>query len=90
MVAVTLDALPHVGSLSPRIYYGLGYGGRGLVPSHIIGRLLARRAMGEAVAEGPFGDAGFRPLPLHGLRRPVMQLAAGWWEILDRREAHRK
>jgi len=90
MVAVTLDALPHLGSLSPRIHYGLGYGGRGLVPAHIIGRLLARRAMGEIAAAGPFDDAGFASLPFHGWRRPVMQLAANWWEILDRREARQR
>jgi glycine/D-amino acid oxidase-like deaminating enzyme len=90
MVAVTLDALPHVGSLSPRIHYGLGYGGRGLVPAHIIGRMLARRALGETVDAGPFGDGAFKPIPMHGLRRPAMRLAAGWWEFLDRREARRK
>jgi glycine/D-amino acid oxidase-like deaminating enzyme len=86
MVAVTLDALPHLGSLGPRIHYGLGYGGRGLVLAHAVGAMLARRALGEPIDPGPLGEAGFGPIPLHRWRRPLMQLAAGYWSLLDRRE----
>ena len=86
MVAVTLDALPHLGSLGPRIHYGLGYGGRGLVLAHWVGAMLARRALGEPIDPGPLGEAGFGPIPLHRWRRPLMQLAAGYWSFLDRRE----
>jgi gamma-glutamylputrescine oxidase len=86
MVAVTRDALPHLGSFGSRIYYGLGYGGRGLVLAHALGRMLASRAVGEPIDAGPLGDAGFRPIPLHRWRRPLMQLAAGYWSLLDRHE----
>lgn len=86
MVAVTLDAMPHLGQLGDRYLFGLGYGGRGVVLAHSLGRMLGRMAAGEPVAAGPFGAAHFGAIPLHGLRRPIMQLTAGYWGLRDRLE----
>ncbi len=86
MVAVTLDAMPHLGRLGERHLFGLGYGGRGVVLAHSLGRMLGRMAAGETIEAGPFGAAHLAVIPLHGWRRPIMQLTAGYWGLRDRIE----
>jgi glycine/D-amino acid oxidase-like deaminating enzyme len=39
-VAITGSFLPYVGSLGDGIYYGYGYNGHGVAPSHTVGRAL--------------------------------------------------
>ena len=83
-VAVTLDAFPHVGRVSPRVSYAMGYGGRGVVLTNLLGKLLAQLALGEEVDAGPMSRARFAPIPLHALRIPAMKAVAGYYGLLDR------
>jgi glycine/D-amino acid oxidase-like deaminating enzyme len=83
-VAVTLDDFPHVGRVSPRIAYAMGYGGRGVVLTNLLGKMLAELAMGETVDAGPMSAAPFRRIPLQGLRIPMMKAVAGYYNLLDR------
>jgi gamma-glutamylputrescine oxidase len=83
-VAVTLDDFPHVGRVSPRIAYAMGYGGRGVVLTSLLGRMLAQRAMGEELDAGPMGPAAFTRIPLQAVRIPAMKTVAGYYGLLDR------
>ena len=83
-VAVTLDDFPHVGRVSPRVAYAVGYGGRGVVLTSLLGRLLAQLAMGDAVDAGPMGPAAFTRIPLQAVRIPAMKTMAGYYGLLDR------
>jgi len=83
-VAVTLDDFPHVGRVSPRVSYAMGYGGRGVVLTNLLGKMLAELAMGEAVDAGPMSAAAFGRIPLQGLRIPAMKAVAGYYNLLDR------
>jgi gamma-glutamylputrescine oxidase len=83
-VAVTLDDFPHVGRLGPRIAYAMGYGGRGVVLTSLLGRMLAQLAMGEAPDAGPMGPAAFTRIPLQAIRIPAMKAVAGYYGLLDR------
>ena len=67
--------LPFVGSLGDHgnIHYGLGYSGNGVAPSNLIGRILARRALGiedrlstSALVSGPPGYLPPEPLRFAG------------------------
>ncbi|MCW5604815.1 MAG: FAD-dependent oxidoreductase [Burkholderiales bacterium] len=82
-VAVTLDDFPHVGRLSPRISYAMGYGGRGVALTNLLGKLLAALARGEEIDAGPMSTGPFAPIPLHGLRIPAMKAVAGYYRLLD-------
>lgn len=86
LVGVTRDGFPHVGRLGPRLVYALGYGGRGVVLSQLLGRLAAELAGGATIEPGPMGAAGFRRWPFHGLRIPAMQAAAWIYQHRDRRD----
>jgi sarcosine oxidase len=50
-VAMTSDELPHLHALAPGVLAGLGYSGRGIALATIMGRELARGAMGTPVRD---------------------------------------
>ena len=84
-IAVTRDDFPHIGRLSPSVSFAMGYGGRGVALSNLLGKLLARLARGEAVEAGPMSDNRFAPIPFHAFRVPGMQIVASWYRHLDAR-----
>ena len=83
-VAVTLDDFPHVGRVSPRIAYAMGYGGRGVVLTNLLGKMLAQVAMGETIDAGPMSASPFTRIPLQALRIPAMKAVAGYYGLLDK------
>jgi gamma-glutamylputrescine oxidase len=83
MVAVTLDSLPHLGSLEPNVHFAMGYNGRGVALAALFGQQLARRAIGEQPTMGPMTDGRFLPIPFHALRVPAKQVAISWKQFLD-------
>lgn len=82
-VAVTLDDFPHVGRVSARVAYAMGYGGRGVALTNLLGKMLAHLALGELIDAGPMSGSGFRAIPLHSLRIPAMKAVAGYYRVLD-------
>jgi glycine/D-amino acid oxidase-like deaminating enzyme len=88
-VAVTLDDFPHIGRLSKNILFAVGYGGRGVALSNLLGKYLARLIAGEHVDAGPMGENAFPRIPLHQLRIPAMQAIAGYYRFRDEQESER-
>jgi len=86
-VAVTLDDLPHIGRVTPRVAYAMGYGGRGVALSNLLGRFLADLVRGMPIDVGPMGSDGFTLIPFHGFRVPGMKIVAGWYRLKDARES---
>jgi glycine/D-amino acid oxidase-like deaminating enzyme len=82
-IGVSLDYFPHFGEAEPGVYYALGYSGRGIVLSHMVGKLLAALLRGESVDAGPIARAEFRPIPLHGLHRLGIRLYTAYYRLLD-------
>lgn len=86
-VALTLDHLPHVHELAPGLMAALGYNGRGVAMASRMGAAMADWAAGLPAAELPLPPSAMRPLPLQGLRRPVLAMAVGWKRWRDRQES---
>jgi gamma-glutamylputrescine oxidase len=82
-VAVTLDDFPHIGRLSPRVSYALGYGGRGVALSNVLGKFLAQIVRGKTIDAGPMSSNRFDPVPFHSFRLVGMQIVAAWYRHLD-------
>lgn len=82
-VAVTLDDFPHIGRLSPRVAFAMGYGGRGVALTNLLGKMLADLVRGESIDAGPMSANPFAPIPFHGLRIPAMKAVAGYYRVLD-------
>ncbi len=70
-VAITGDRLPHVHDLAPALLTGLGYNGRGIAMSVMIGRVLARWATGTARE-----DLGFPVTRLKAMEFPELATMA--------------
>jgi gamma-glutamylputrescine oxidase len=86
-VAVTLDDLPHIGRVTPRVAYAMGYGGRGVALSNLLGRFLADVVRGIPIDVGPMSSDSFTPIPFHAFRVPGMKIVAGWYRLKDARES---
>jgi len=83
-VALTADHLPRIHRLAPGLVAALGYNGRGVAMATATGRAVARWIATGDDAALPLPQTALRPLPLHGLRRPVLELLAAYARLRDR------
>jgi glycine/D-amino acid oxidase-like deaminating enzyme len=89
LVGLTDDNFPHIGEVAPKVHCGFGYGGRGVVLSHVLGRTLAMRAIGEPDELGPITARFPERIPFYWLKRPALRLAVRYFALRDRMEAKR-
>jgi glycine/D-amino acid oxidase-like deaminating enzyme len=82
-VALTLDHVPHLHEPASGVLAGLGYNGRGVAMATALGKVLADWAQGLPAASLPLPPTPIRPIPLHGVRRPILSLVAAWKRLLD-------
>jgi glycine/D-amino acid oxidase-like deaminating enzyme len=83
-VAITTDHVPHLNELAPGLYAGLGYNGRGVAMSTMMGKLLAERVSGTRAEDIPFPTTSIERIPFHGWRATGIALAIGWKRLQDR------
>ncbi|MGI9304076.1 MAG: NAD(P)/FAD-dependent oxidoreductase [Gammaproteobacteria bacterium] len=88
-VALTLDHVPHLHELAPGLFAALGYNGRGVAMTGMIGKLLADWSLGANPNDIPLPVTRLRSIPFHRLRLPAMRLAVRWKGLCDQME-HRK
>ncbi len=88
-VGFSLDFFPHFGEAEKGIYYGIGYSGRGVVLTHLVGKSLAAMLRGESVDAGPLSRSDFRPLPLQAMYPLGIRLYTAYYRWLDAREQAR-
>jgi len=88
-VGFSLDYFPHFGEAEPGVYYGIGYSGRGVVLTHMVGNMLAAVLRGEAVDAGPITGSTFRPIALHHFYPMGIRLYTTYYRYLDAREESR-
>jgi glycine/D-amino acid oxidase-like deaminating enzyme len=83
LVAMTRDHLPHLHELAPGLLAGLGYNGRGIAMATVMGRLLARRALGASVVELGFPVTPVLPVPFHALSGLGARAAIQYLRFMD-------
>lgn len=81
-VAVTLDDFPHVGNWASQGHFAMGYGGRGVALTHVLGRALADMVMGTTVDAGPM-SAPLDTIPFHAWRLPAINIVASYYRLRD-------
>jgi len=86
-IAVTLDHLPHIHQPAQGLHIGLGYNGRGVAMSTVMGRLLAETAMGKPADDLPLPVSEIKNYPFHRFHRTGIRLLVPFKEYCDRREA---
>lgn len=86
-IAVTDDRLPHFHEPQPGLIAGLGYNGRGVAMSHVMGKLLAERALGEKLENLPFPSTKIKKVPFRDIQLMGESTAIGWMRMLDKMES---
>ncbi len=85
-IAWTPERVPHLHEPEPGLLIGLGYNGRGVAMSMVMGRVLARRAMGAAPETLPFPVSAIRPFAFRNIQLMGAGLAMSWLKVRDQRE----
>lgn len=82
-VALTGDRVPHLHEPAPGLVAGLGYNGRGVAMSHVMGQVLAHRVLGVPSEDLPFPVS---PIPRYGFRLPQVLFAGAAMAVLRVRD----
>lgn len=83
LVALTRDGLPHLHEPAPGMVAGLGYNGRGVAMATAMGRLLARRVLGEPAESLEFPLSPIRPIRLHALSHLAARATVRYLQLRD-------
>ena len=60
--ALTLPRIPHVGRISPTVYFSHGDSGHGVTTTHLLGRLLGEAVAGQAERFDVFANLPYFPV----------------------------
>ena len=67
-IAITADRLPHFHEPRKGLIAGLGYNGRGVAMSHVMGLTLAQRVLGAPVESLPFPSTAIKSMPFRAIQ----------------------
>lgn len=82
-IAVTEDHLPHLHEPQDGLIVGLGYNGRGVAMSNVMGRVMAERILGATPEALPFPVTKVAGIPLRSLKVMGMKHVIRWMKFLD-------
>lgn len=83
-IAVTTEMMPHLHELAPGVLAGLGFSGRGIAMTSVMGRTLAKKAMGAPDDSLPFPVTPVRRIPFHWGTTQLLPLGAPAMSIRDK------
>jgi len=83
--ALTLTRIPHMGKLSPHIYFSHGDSGHGVTTTHLLGKILGEVVSGHAQRFDIWSSLPNLPFPGGKyFRVPLTALGAWWYGLRDR------
>lgn len=82
-LAITTDHYPHLHAPAPGVLIALGYNGRGVAMSTVMGALLAQRAIGGEAAQIDMPVTTIREIPFHGLWRTAVSARTTYGRVRD-------
>lgn len=83
--ALTLTRTPHVGRLSPNVYFSHGDSGHGVTTTQLLGRLLAETIGAQNERFDVFAELPYYPFPGgRALRVPLTVLGSWYYALRDR------
>jgi gamma-glutamylputrescine oxidase len=83
--ALTLTRFPHLGRLSPTVYFSHGDSGHGVTTTHLLGKILGEAVAGQARRFDVFAKLPYYPFPGgKTFRVPLTALGAWYYGLRDR------
>lgn len=83
-IAVTPKMMPHMHEPAPGVLAGLGFSGRGIAMTSVMGRALTSKLLGGSDDELPFPFLPITPIPMHGITSRLIPLAAPAMSLKDK------
>lgn len=83
-IGVTQDMMPRMFEPAPGVLAGLGFSGRGIAMTSVMGRCLARKVLGGHNDDLPFQMSQIEPIPFHEVSRRMVPLMAPSMSMKDR------
>jgi len=83
-IGVTPDMMPRLHEPAPGVLAGLGFSGRGIAMTSVMGRTLARKILGGANSDLPFPVSPISPIPFHAANRMMVPLMAPMMSLHDK------
>ena len=83
-IAVTPEMMPHLHEPAPGVLAGVGFSGRGIAMTSVMGRTLSAKILGTCADDLPFPIVPITPLPFHALTRRLIPLLAPALTMKDR------
>ncbi|UWR23017.1 FAD-binding oxidoreductase [Sulfitobacter sp. S190] len=86
-IAVTPEMMPHMHEPAPGILAGIGFSGRGIAMTSVMGRALSGKLLGTPPDDLPFPVVPVSPVPLHDITRRLIPFAAPAMTLKDKLDA---
>ena len=83
-IAVTPEMMPHLHEPAPGVLAGLGFSGRGIAMSSVMGRALSAKLLGAVSEDLPFPVLPIKPIPFHAVTSRLIPLAAPAMTLKDK------
>jgi len=85
-LAITDDRLPHFHEPAKGLIAGMGYNGRGVAMSNVMGTVLADRVLGMAPEDLPFPVSPIKKIPFRNVQLLGKGTAVWWMQLMDKLE----
>ncbi len=82
-IAVTPEMMPHIHEPAPGLTAALGYSGRGIAMTSVMGRALTRKVLGDAESSLPFPVEAVSPIRFHAPLKAMIPMAAPAMSLKD-------
>ncbi|MBT7942738.1 MAG: FAD-binding oxidoreductase [Alphaproteobacteria bacterium] len=82
-LAITLDRLPHVGSLDGNIFFAHGFSGHGVALTGMCGKLIAEAISGTAEQFDVMAKIRHQPFPGGPIRMPLLAMGMFYYRLRD-------
>lgn len=89
-LAITDNRLPQFYEPAKGLIAGVGYNGRGVAMSNLMGTVLADRVLGAAPDSLPFPVSPIKKIPFREVQMLGKSTAVWWMQMLDRLESAKK
>lgn len=83
-IAITPEMMPHLHEPAPGVLAGVGFSGRGIAMTSVMGRALAGKLLGTPAETLPFPVSPISPMPLHSITSRFIPLMAPAMTLKDR------
>ncbi|MEN8950832.1 NAD(P)/FAD-dependent oxidoreductase [Planktotalea arctica] len=83
-IGVTQDMMPRMFEPAPGVLAGVGFSGRGIAMTSVMGRSLARKVLGGHNDDLPFPVSTIKPIPFHAVSSRMVPLMAPSMSMKDK------